>query len=477
MLDRIAQFIARHQMLPSSSRVGIAVSGGADSVFLLHAIRELAPRWDLQLSVIHVEHGMRGAASLEDAEFVKDLAQSFRLPFHLHSTSVPAIHDNQEQAARRVRHAFFEQLIAGGMVDRVATGHTRSDQAETVLYRILRGSGLAGLAGILAVTKEGLVRPLLELDRAEIEAWLNERDIRWREDASNDNRNYARNRLRHEILPLLRETFNPNLDETLSNMATVARDEELYWESTLPRHQPPATSNQPLVPSSQTLEASQLAAAPPAVARRLIRRAIQAAKGDLRQIDFPHVERILEMARSEGGHDRVQLPGVEVIRSFEWMRFAPSGSVEVPDFALAMDAPGSVELPRSRTRITLQVIEKTGIAQPCARVVNELDWQRFIPRDGALPSLELRNWRPGDQYRPAGQSKHQKLKFLFQEARIPLWERGDWPIITYNGTIVWTLRFGAAAEFAAGPATRVVLRVEVSSENGNRPDRLLRPTE
>jgi len=395
----------------------------------------------------------------------------------LHSASVPAIDDNQEQAARRVRHAFFQKLIASGMVVRIATGHTRSDQAETVLYRILRGSGLAGLAGILPVTKEGLVRPLLELDRAEIEAWLNERNVRWREDASNENRVYARNRLRHEILPLLRKTFNPNLNETISNMATVARDEELYWESTLPRHQPPATSNQPLVPSPQTLEAPQLAAAPPAVARRLIRQAIQSAKGDLRQIDFPHVERILEMARSEDGHDRVQLPGVEVIRSFDWIRFAASGSGDVPDFTLAMDAPGSVELPRSRTRITLQVIEKTGIAQPCVRVVNELDWQRFIPRDGALPSLELRNWRPGDQYRPAGQSKHQKLKFLFQEARIPLWERGDWPIITYNGTIVWTLRFGAAAEFAAGPATRVVLRVEVSSENGNRPSRLLRPTE
>jgi tRNA(Ile)-lysidine synthase len=322
------------------------------------------------------------------------------------------------------------------------------------------------------VTKEGLVRPLLELDRAEIEAWLNERNIRWREDASNQNRVYARNRLRHEILPLLRELFNPNLNETLSNMASVARDEELYWESTLPPHQPPATSNQTLVPSPQTLEARQLAAAPPAVARRLIRRAIQAAKGDLRQIDYPHVERILEMACSKDGHDCVQLPGVEVVRSFEWMRFSASGSGEVRDFELAIHPPGSVELPGSGNRITLQVIEKTGIAQPCVTVVNELDWQRFIPRDGALPSLELRNWRPGDQYRPAGQSKHQKVKFLFQEARIPLWERRNWPIITYNGTIVWTRRFGAAAEFAADASTRVVLRVEDSFESGNTPSRL-----
>jgi tRNA(Ile)-lysidine synthase len=467
MLDRIAHFVTRHKMLPPSSRLGIAVSGGADSVFLLHALRELAPRWDLSLSVIHIEHGMRGAASIEDAGFVKDLAQRFGLPFHFHSANVPAMHDNREQAARRVRHAFFEGLIAAGTVDRIATGHTRSDQAETMLYRFLRGSGLAGLAGILPVTEAGLVRPLLEIDRAEIEAWLRERNIEWREDASNRDRVYARNRIRHEILPLLRENFNPRLDETLSNMARVARDEELFWESTLPHPER-------LVSSPQTLDSFELTASHPAVARRMIRRAIQAAKGDLRQIDFSHVERILEMARSQEGHDRVQLPGLDVFRSFEWIRLAQAGVEHgrARDFALALEAPGSVELPGSSARITLQVLEKTESAGHCVTVGNELDWQRLTPKEGVLPSLELRNWRPGDQYRPAGQSKDQKVKFLFQEARIPLWERGNWPIITYNGSIVWTRRFGAAAEFAAGPSTRVVLRVEVSSENGNRTSRL-----
>jgi tRNA(Ile)-lysidine synthase len=467
MLHRIAQLITRHQMLPRSSRVGIAVSGGADSVFLFHVLHELAARWDLQLSVVHIEHGMRGSASIEDAGFVQDLAQRFGLPFHIRSANVPAIDDNQEQSARRVRHAFFEELIASGTVDRIATGHTRGDQAETVLYRILRGSGLAGLAGILPVTKEGLVRPLLELDRCEIEAWLRDRNITWREDATNQDRVYARNRLRHEVLPLLRETFNPRLDETLSNMAIVARDEELYWESTLPSPEPPA-------PSPQTLEASLLAAAPPAVARRLIRRAIAQAKGDLRQIDFAHVKRILEMARSKEGHDRVQLPGLDVSRSFEWIRLARTGADvdRARDFSLALAAPGSVELPGSDARIILQVLEKTGITQPYVTVGDELDWQRLTSTEGVLPSLELRNWRPGDQYQPAGQSKHQKIKFLFQEARVPLWERGNWPIITYNGTIVWTRQFGAAAEFAADPSTRIVLRVEISSENGTRPSRL-----
>jgi tRNA(Ile)-lysidine synthase len=462
MLDRIAQYIARHQMFSPGSRLGVAVSGGADSVFLLHALRELA---SAELSVIHIEHGIRGFASIEDAAFVKDLAERFGLPFHLRTANVLAIADNQEQAARHVRQKFFTELIATGNVDRIATGHTRSDQAETVLYRILRGSGLAGLAGILPITKEGLVRPLLEMDRAEIEAWLIQRNIAWREDESNQSRIYARNRLRHKILPLLRETFNPNLDETLSNMATVARDEELYWESTL-------QSPQPRVPSPQTLELHQLTTTPRAVARRLIRSAISQAKGDLRQIAFGHVERILEMARSVNGHGRVQLPGLEVVRSFEWIRLVPvNDHAPVPDFSLVISAPGYVELPGSETRITLQVLEKTESAQACVTVGDELDWQRLTDSGGALPSLELRNWRPGDQYQPAGQSKEQKIKNLFQQARIPLWERGYWPIITYNGTIVWTQKFGAAAEFAAGPSTRVVLRVEVSSESCNRASR------
>jgi tRNA(Ile)-lysidine synthase len=237
MLDRVANFIARHRLLERRDPVGVAVSGGADSVFLLNALHELGFR----ISVIHIEHGVRGAASVADAEFAAQLATGFDLPFHLHRADVPSIGGNLEDAARNVRHVFYSDLIASGAVHRIATGHTRSDQAETVLYRILRGSGLTGLSGILPVTREGLVRPLLEIDRAEIEAWLRERGLAWREDETNRDRTYARNRLRHEILPLLREGFNPQLNAALANLATLARDEENHWafELAKPSPQPP----------------------------------------------------------------------------------------------------------------------------------------------------------------------------------------------------------------------------------------------
>ncbi|HYL35275.1 MAG TPA: tRNA lysidine(34) synthetase TilS [Bryobacteraceae bacterium] len=449
-------------MFRAGDRVGVAVSGGADSVFLLHALHELVSTWNLQLSVVHLDHGIRGEASVADAEFVQRMAESFALPFHLQRADLRAVADNLEQAARHARQAFYQDLLASGLADRIATGHTRSDQAETVLYRLLRGASLAGLAGILPVTKEGLVRPLLQLTRAEIEGWLCERGLEWREDETNQDRSYARNRLRHEILPLLREGFNPRLDEALANLATLAQDEERYWQGQL--DQRPAPVSPPPI-----LNASELAGLPRALARRLIRRAIGRAKGDLRQIEFAHVERILDMAASSEGHDRVQIPALDVFRSFEWIRFIGPEAAGGPkrDFSLPLQAPGSVELPDGSTRITLQVLEKAEATEACVTVGNELDWQRLRSLHETGCGLELRSWRPGDQYRPIGLSKEQKIKVLFQEGRIPLWERRNWPIITYNGVILWARRFGAAAEFAAGPRTRVVLRVDESS-HGNR---------
>ncbi len=459
MLDRVAEFIARHRMLEPGQRVGVAVSGGADSVFLLHALRELAPGWDLRLSVIHIEHGIRGPASVADAEFVGRLAGDLGLPFHVRQADVPAMDGNLEQAARNVRQAFYADLIASRAVDRVATGHTRTDQAETVLYRILRGSGLAGLSGILPVTREGLIRPLLEIDRNEIEAWLRQRGIAWREDETNRDRTYARNRLRHEILPLLPRRFNPQLDQALANMATLARDEEMLLGRRARRHHPPTTSHQPLVLPVAQLTDSTAGTGPPTDPPGCGNRQRGSSRDRFRARGTGAGDgAIAGRPRPDAGARVGHLPVVRLDPN----RCAPTPRPgRAADFSIPLQIPGSVELPGSGTRIVLQVLEKDACSQsevPCAKVVDELDWQRFRRGDGA-PGLELRNWRPGDQYRRVGQSKPEKVKFFFQEARIPLWERGNWPIITYAGKIVWARRFGAAAEFATGPETRSVLQV------------------
>jgi tRNA(Ile)-lysidine synthase len=456
VLSTVLETISRYNMFTSGDRAGVAVSGGADSVCLLHVLRELAPRLAVTLSVLHVEHGIRGQASRDDAAFVRDLAARLDLPFHMRSVDIPAASGNLEQDARRARRQFFRELTDAGTVTRIATGHTRSDQAETVLYRILRGSGSTGLRGILPVTAEGIVRPLLGVSRAAVEAWLRERGIEWREDATNRDSSLDRNALRHDVLPMLRVRFNPRLDDALAQLAELCGDEESYWDELLG----PVTQSHALSPVILTVK--DIASAPPALARRRIRRAMETAKGDLRQIEFPHVEMVRAMADSADGHGRVQLPGLDVFRSFDWIRIAPAGydSGRIREFELPLPVPGSAGLPGG-CRLIAELMEPKASLEPYVTVGDELDWGRMEHSPGQAGDsgrLEVRNWRPGDRYCRAG-SEEERVKLLFQEFRIPLWERRSWPIVTWGGKIAWTRRFGAAKEFAATPDSQAILRI------------------
>lgn len=455
LIRRIAQTIARHRMLEPGQRVGVAVSGGADSVCLLHALLELAPAQDWKLAVLHVDHGLRGAESREDAAFVGAMAARLGLPFELETADVRALAagDNLEQAGRSARRAFFRRLIGSGALDRVALGHTRSDQAETVLYRFLRGAGTAGLAGIRPVTADGLVRPLLEVDGGEVRDWLRERGIGWREDASNLDLTFDRNRIRHGLLPALEREWNPALTATLANMADWAREEEAYWAPEIGRL---AHERLVLKPPAVLVDAGGLAGLPSAAARRLVRRAIEIAKGDLRGIDFEHVRAILALAAGTEGHGRMQAPGLDVFRSFDWLRLAPPEGSAGRDFSLTVEPPARLALPDG-SALLAEVVENpgtTGLLDPSYNgSVGCLEWRRI------RAPLEVRNWRPGDRYQPAGRPGVEKIKTLFQEARIPLWERRHWPVLTGGGEILWARRFGPAAEFAATPRNGAVLVV------------------
>ncbi|HEY2016557.1 MAG TPA: tRNA lysidine(34) synthetase TilS, partial [Bryobacteraceae bacterium] len=322
LVERVAAAIGRYGMLASGARVGVAVSGGPDSVCLLHVLLELAPRMDLHLSVLHLDHQLRGEDSRRDAVFVRDLAAERGLVCHLREVNVADIPGNLEQAARRARLEFFREMIESGAVDRVAVGHTRSDQAETVLFRFLRGSGTAGLAGIRPVIAPGIVRPLLEVDRAAVEQFLRERGIGWREDSTNAGFEFARNRIRHGLLPQLAREWNPAIVETLSQTADWARAEESYWDCELARL---AATHLVAAGGAVIVRVDALTALPVAVARRLVRHAVRSVRGDLRRIDFGHIAAILELAARGEGHGRAAVPGLDVCRSFEWVRIAPGG--------------------------------------------------------------------------------------------------------------------------------------------------------
>jgi tRNA(Ile)-lysidine synthase len=465
VLERVAKIITRYSMFDTGQRIGAAVSGGADSVCLLHVLAELAPRWNLRLSVLHLDHHLRGEESREDARFTGELAHRLGLPFHFGEVDVGRLAresgENLEQAARNARRRFFLDYLQSGAADRIALGHTRRDQAETVLFRFLRGAGTAGLAGIRPVTPEGFVRPLLAEDRAGVEQYLRERNIPWREDSSNASLDFARNRIRLELVPMLQREWNPAIIETLAHTADWAREEEAYWESEIDRL---AATHLTVKPPAAFLRAGELRALPPAAARRLVRRAIEHVRGDLLGIDFAHIAGILALAEQQEGNGRLQTPGVDVFRSFEWLRFAPLGADNLANrnFRLPVPVPGSVPIPGSSSALLLQLIENKQGTDNRDSSYNEmmgcLDWDRISG------TLELRNWRPGDQYRPAGHSGAEKIKLLFHEARIPLWERRSWPVITRGDQIVWARRFGPAAELVATSQSRVVLKIQETSE-------------
>ena len=453
----MAQFIIRYIMLRQGARVGVAVSGGADSVCLLHALAELAPRWGASLSVLHLNHRLRGEESDRDEQFVRELAARLGLPATVRNWECPPAGGsesaNLEEAAREARLAFFSDTIASGALDLVATGHTKSDQAETVLFRFLRGAGTAGLAGIRPVTSTGLVRPLLAVDRAEVEAFLTERGIAWRDDATNASPRFARNRIRHTLLPQLAREWNPAIADALADTADWALAEESYWEAEIARLE---TLIAPDAERALLIRCQDLQEQPVAAARRLVRRAIERVKGDLRGVDFQHVSAILNLAAITEGHGRLQAPGIDVIRSLDWLRFAPAGSLlrQHRTYRFPAPVPGSIELPGSRGSIHLELIEKSTSDD---RVYNSstdwLDWRKLSG------PLELRNWRPGDQYQPEGKSGEVKIKTLFLEERIPLWERGRWPVLLDGELIVWARRFGPAVRFAAGDGARTVLTI------------------
>jgi tRNA(Ile)-lysidine synthase len=448
VIERVLETITRYNMLPRASHVTVAVSGGPDSVCLLEVLREVAPRFELKLSVAHFNHRLRGAASDEDEQFVAKLAARSGLRCYCASANVARSKGNLEQAARRARRTFFAELIRKGYTDRIALGHTRDDQAETVLFRLLRGSGLAGLAGIIPVTADGYIRPLIEITRAEVEQFLRSRGLEWREDATNRDPRFARNRVRHSLLPQMGREWNPRITDALAHLADLAHEEERWWRAEIDRLA--ADLFEPK-PGGIEVRAGTLAALPRAVARRLVRHAMAEVKGDLRRIEYPHVEQVLELAGRAGGEGRLRLPDLSVTRSFEWLRIAPGRPAEAfPGVNLVV--PGTYATPGGGSELRFEVAGKTR-TEPCATLKAEL-CLRLIPTP-----LELRGWRPGDRYCPAGQSRDWKLSEMFQRARVPSWQRPVWPIVTGGGKILWARGFGAAAEFTADKKRGSVLQV------------------
>jgi len=475
---RIQQAIEKHGMLRAGDRVAIAVSGGADSVALLRLFHSMRAGLGVALSVIHFDHQLRGAESDEDEKFVASLAQSLALPLIVGGSDVALAarrnHWNLEDAARRLRYQFFEDALKQHAIARVATAHTSDDQAETVLARIIRGTGLAGLSAIHPV-RGNIIRPLLNVRREELRGYLNSIHQQWREDSSNADTARLRARMRNNLLPQLERHFSANIVRNLNTLADLAREEELFWKSLVESRCAAIVTQESglkrvdtaelLSPLPDILKQKGDSQRPSyALTQRIVRKLHADAASQGGELSRQHVERVVEMARSGYRGQLLHLPGgVQVRKELGRLIFFGAGGKNLSkqpakgadSFCYPIDLCGkgsaTVSVPELGRTFRLKVIDWPMQERETITEGVVLDTEQL------RPPLVLRSCKPGDAYRPLGRTRVRKLSRMLMMKRIGRPERVLWPVLASADRIAWVDGMPPAAEFCATQTTRTGL--------------------
>ena len=451
---KIERFIEEHGLFAPGDRVGVAVSGGVDSVCLLHLLRFLED-YRLELAVFHVDHGLRPESGA-DAEFVRSLAADLGLPFFLARPEVRAharLHRlSLEMAARELRYAELRRMARGFGAARVALGHHRDDQVETILLRILRGAGLEGLSGISPVREDGLfVRPLLPIGRGEILRYAEENGLRWVEDATNREIEIPRNRVRHVLLPLLRAEFNPRVDRALLGLAAIARETLSHLEGELSLRWP-ELGIEP-APGGILFSGAGLSALPTPLARLAIRRLFARAGGDPGRLSLAACERIRRFAGGTGGA-RLCVPGGFVLARRGPALFLGRQRIHPPLPPREIPVPGEVVLADGRR---LLAEWWSGNLPKWTDVRGN---EAFIDADRVVWPLFVRSRRPGDRFYPLGLGGSKKIKDVLIEAKVAREEREAVPVVVDgSGRIVWLAGWRLDDRFRVTEETKRLLHL------------------
>ncbi|MGI6488215.1 MAG: tRNA lysidine(34) synthetase TilS [Syntrophomonadaceae bacterium] len=459
MLSRVKKFIVEHNLINRGELVIAAVSGGPDSVAMLHILNRLSPELGFSLYAAHLHHGLRAEADTEE-EFVVQLTSAMDIPCSRTRVDVRQLARvrklSVEEAGREARYTFFYQLQQELEAARVATGHHMGDQAETVLMRLLRGSGLKGLRGIMP--RRGIfIRPLLECSREEIVSYLHDNHQEYCVDHSNYDPVYLRNRIRHQLLPQLQREYNPGIAHSLARMAAIIRDENQVLEDLTDQVWEEVARTET---SKITLSLNRFHALVPGLQRRIILRALSQI-GGVSGWGMRDVETIRELSYKPGSSKEVQLArGIRVGKSYEELIFH-RGQEKPRPFSYLLQIPGKTYIKEMQAEIKCQVQEQWCLPSDADRGWACLDWDKL-----SRP-LEVRSRRPGDRFYPLGLGGSKKLKDYFIDARVPASERDRVGLLACGEQIYWVIGHRLDARAAVEDGTRQVLVVEISYESSN----------
>jgi len=477
LLDRVRAFMERHHLLTPGTGIVVGVSGGPDSLCLLHLLRRLAGDQDLRLHVAHLHHGLRGADADADAAFVRRTAADWGLPCTVEWADVPALAERSktavEEAARHARYAFLERVARHVGARTVAVGHNADDQAETVLMHFIRGSGLAGLRGMLPCTPLGeaeksllLIRPLLDIPRADILAYCDAHGLEPRFDRSNLDTTYFRNWLRHKVLPLLAQ-HNPNIHRVLQRTAQVVADDYALLRSLLAETWPRVVLEEDaerIVFNRQVWRSL-----PTGLQRSTLREAVHRLRRSLRDIGFVHVENAVQVARSGTTGDRATLPrGLMLTVEYGRLTVADADAAPLlPDWPflparaalLPVRLPGHTPLPDSPWALEAKILPRKDLPPQWNR--NPDPWQAFLDERAAAGELGLRTRRPGDRFRPLGMGGHTvKLSDFLTNRKVPRAARDRLPLLVRgDAQILWVCGQRPDESAAIGPQTERVIHL------------------
>jgi tRNA(Ile)-lysidine synthase len=450
-------------MLTRGNRVVVAVSGGPDSVVLLHVLHGLRQELELELEVAHLMHGLRGEEARQDAWFVSALAREFGLPFHLKEIDLPRIKSvrgkgNIEALGRGERYLFFAAVAEQVGAAKIATGHTRDDQVETFLMWLLRGAGRKAVGGIppmRPVSPAGkelsIVRPLIETSRTEVMAYLAERGLEYRVDRTNLDPKLLRNWIRLRLLPELEAKTDSHLNERLAHMADVFREEETILDR-LARNR-----LSKLFVRGRFLRESLLGEER-GIQRRLIRLWLESTMGNLQGIRFDHVEALLRLIVEGPPQGRLSLPRAwDAVRQYEvvFLEKRKVKKSQPQGYHYILPLEGEIVIPEAEVRVKSSRCSSS----PIVRTKNDLE--AFFDLSVLGEPLALRNFQSGDRFQPLGMRGRKKVKDLFIERKVPLDLRRIWPFLVAGGQILWIPRYGRSELAKVGPTTTDVLKVQI----------------
>ncbi|MFO7819040.1 MAG: tRNA lysidine(34) synthetase TilS [Halanaerobacter sp.] len=461
LLAKIEDTISKYQLLTSGAKVLVGVSGGADSVALIHILKELSSEYNLELHIAHLDHQLRGADAKADAQFVRELAGQLNIASTFTARNIKKYQQENklslEDAARQLRYQFFFNLLDELEFDKLAVGHHANDQAETILMKFLRGAGLKGLSGIKP-QNEKIIRPLIEVQKKELQEYCRKHNLDWRVDSTNQEEICFRNRVRLDLLPQLKEDYNPNLITNLNQMGEIFRVEDEFL-----RKKTRVRLNEIIIDSSNNkliIAKDRFLDLDLALQRRIIREIYQELNSSYENLYFHNVEEILALIKSQETGLKKSLPeGVIVKLSYQHIIFIlAEADEEIDYFSAWLTAGESIELTEINIRVNSQIIRY------------DYPWQDELDQDNKAffdlaqvgSQFKVRQRKDGDSFQPLGMSGTKKVKDFLIDQKIARDRRDKIPVfVTESGAIFWIGELRIDENYKVRDKTDEILMVEI----------------